>query len=999
MMPKLPGFLLIFFYWLNAGGQSLYFNHLSVDNGLSQGVNNCIYRDSRGFVWISSFDGLNRFDGLSCQVFRAASSSAPGLKGTLFLNILEDASGDVWIGSNQGLNKYDRVKDNFENILVPNPENQDKFYSPFYIDEKQNIWVQSGSKLLVYNKKSKAFSAVKLPFNGGNLLVKTNRRELYSPVTTLYVINKNEPELWVGNLNKGEFVWEKHVPGLSGKRINNFTVSGKNGEIILGTNEGLYVTGLNLPYKDARLIPGTSLFNISSLHFDEERRLWAGTFRDGLLRIDGENWNLEQQYKPSPFQGGKLSGSQVQYVTTDNSRNLWVSVWGKGVDFTSLSKFRFNYYLSAEDVARSNADNFIRSIIQVGDELWCGTQSSGILILDSTKKIKSVLNKTLPPAIEHLMVHDKTVYAATLNGLFTVNIHSGKVEKISFRGEAFTAGQFNFISLLDDKTLLLSTNNGLYSAPINSLHPTLKSMMGSGEVFLTTYKDSKNRFYISRAFKGFSVCSLHNDSFTVTRQFPMEATVKCFYETDSIIWIGTTTGLIRFNKENLSIQRVFSVNDGLSNQYIYGIVPAGDFLWLSTNAGLNRFNTKDYSVKAFTTRHGLQSNEFNTYSFCKTTSGEILFGGVNGLNGFSGSSILNNDVAPQLALTSLLVNDSLYRFGINYAELDSLQLNYHQNTLSLQFTVIDYSSPFQNHISYMLDGFDKNWISATNKSFIRYTNLPPGNYLLKVKAYNADGVMASKLYTLQINVQTPWWQKWWFSLFMIAAVVTIVVLSVREYFRRKLRRQKILMEKDLAVEQERNRVAQDLHDGLGGMLSGIKHSLSALNGGMGTSVSNKSIIGNTITMLDSSITELRRVAFNMMPESMLRFGLDASLRDYCYELSATGTVSVAYQSYHVQDWQPDHKAAIGIYRMVQELVTNAIKHSNASQVIVQLIKDGTKLNITVEDNGQGFDTNLLKHSKGMGWVNLANRVAYLKGSVEVNSEPGKGTSIVINCIA
>jgi signal transduction histidine kinase len=299
----------------------------------------------------------------------------------------------------------------------------------------------------------------------------------------------------------------------------------------------------------------------------------------------------------------------------------------------------------------------------------------------------------------------------------------------------------------------------------------------------------------------------------------------------------------------------------------------------------------------------------------------------------------------------------------------------------------------------MLEGFDKNWISVSNKTFIRYANLPPGNYILKVKAFNSDEVIAGKIYTLDIHVQSPWWQKWWFVLFVIAAVVSIVVLSVREFFRRKLMRQKILMEKNLAVEQERNRVAQDLHDGLGGMLSGIKHSLSALNGGMDTSVSNKSIISTTINMLDSSIGELRRVAFNMMPESMLRFGLDASLRDYCYELSATGTVSVAYQSYHLQDWKPGQEASISIYRMVQELVTNALKHSNASQVIVQLIKDGGKLNITVEDNGQGFDTNLLKHSKGMGWVNLANRVAYLKGSVEVHSETGKGTSVVINCMA
>ena len=193
------------FTWQIAHSQPLYFKHLSVNEGLSQAVNNCIYRDTRGFVWISSFDGLNRFDGLSCTIFRSGQLQSEGLKGTLFLNILEDSSANLWIGSNQGLNMYDRKKNRFFNYAVPK-RNSEQFYSPFYIDDKQSIWLQSGSELFRFYPKTKQFEKIITPFTHGGLLVKALPNIPLSRLENLLIVQQGRPVIYRASWNQNKII-------------------------------------------------------------------------------------------------------------------------------------------------------------------------------------------------------------------------------------------------------------------------------------------------------------------------------------------------------------------------------------------------------------------------------------------------------------------------------------------------------------------------------------------------------------------------------------------------------------------------------------------------------------------------------------------------------------------------------------------------------------------------------------------------------------------------
>jgi signal transduction histidine kinase len=195
-------------------------------------------------------------------------------------------------------------------------------------------------------------------------------------------------------------------------------------------------------------------------------------------------------------------------------------------------------------------------------------------------------------------------------------------------------------------------------------------------------------------------------------------------------------------------------------------------------------------------------------------------------------------------------------------------------------------------------------------------------------------------------------------------------------------------------EEERSRLAKDLHDGLGGLLSGVKFSLSNMKDNLIITPDNMAVFERSLDMIDTSIKELRRVAHNMMPEMLTKFGLDEALREYCSTVNATKLIVVKYQSLGMET-RLDKATEIIVYRIVQELLNNILKHAVASEVFVQLIRENNRLNVVVEDNGKGFDTASLENSKGAGWVNIRSRVEYLKGQLDVHSEPGKGTLVNI----
>ncbi len=246
----------------------------------------------------------------------------------------------------------------------------------------------------------------------------------------------------------------------------------------------------------------------------------------------------------------------------------------------------------------------------------------------------------------------------------------------------------------------------------------------------------------------------------------------------------------------------------------------------------------------------------------------------------------------------------------------------------------------------------------------------------------------------------------------LIAAICIIFLSLRSYRNRRramqreqeLSEQKILQleqEKQLnateavlqAQDEERTRMAKDLHDGLGGMLSGIKFSFANMKDNMIMTPDQQMAFGKSLDMLDASIGELRRVAHNMMPESLIKFGLDAALQDMCLYVNSTGVLKLACQTSGLSEDDTDKTASINIYRIVQELISNIIRHAGASEVLVQVTCSDGRYEITVEDNGHGFNAD--KQQQGMGLTSIRNRVDYMNGTMDIRSSATEGTSVFI----
>jgi len=249
---------------------------------------------------------------------------------------------------------------------------------------------------------------------------------------------------------------------------------------------------------------------------------------------------------------------------------------------------------------------------------------------------------------------------------------------------------------------------------------------------------------------------------------------------------------------------------------------------------------------------------------------------------------------------------------------------------------------------------------------------------------------------------------------VIVAFICIGFLYYRNYKRKQrllIAEQQLQQQKIIALEQEkvllateavlkgqdeeRSRLAKDLHDGLGGILSSAKYSLDDMKDNVIITPENAAAFERTMGMLDKSISELRRVAHNMMPESLMNQSLSEALRDTCHQVTASGALSVVYNDFGMNETEPDNQVKITVYRVVQELLNNSIKHALATHAIVQLIAKDKTLHITVEDNGRGFDTGILDEADGLGYKNIKSRIAYLKGNVDIQSVTGKGTSVYI----
>ncbi|HEV7781259.1 MAG TPA: ATP-binding protein [Chitinophagaceae bacterium] len=346
------------------------------------------------------------------------------------------------------------------------------------------------------------------------------------------------------------------------------------------------------------------------------------------------------------------------------------------------------------------------------------------------------------------------------------------------------------------------------------------------------------------------------------------------------------------------------------------------------------------------------------------------------------------DYDPAAWISKITVNDLAIDTSIT-------TFNYLQNNFLFSVTSPSFTDSRSIIFSFTLSGEKKVWQQHSNKADFSISNLPPGSYQLTVVVKYPGRIYPDKRIGYHFTIRLPFWKTWWF----ISGILLLILLTawyfIRDYWERKMQRQKMIMEKELAIEQERTRMARELHDGLGSMLSGVKHSFSAMKNELDMKGTEEEKFNYNIGKLNDSIKELRNISHSMAPDSLLKYGLENSLRDYCQHISQSGELDISFEALSTTDMYLNEEQSFHIFRIVQELLQNIIIHAGARHAIIQLSYNNKRLYLTVEDDGNGFELNDPHLKKGMGLKNIESRVNILKGRMDYQTAPAKGTSVLI----
>jgi signal transduction histidine kinase len=463
---------------------------------------------------------------------------------------------------------------------------------------------------------------------------------------------------------------------------------------------------------------------------------------------------------------------------------------------------------------------------------------------------------------------------------------------------------------------------------------------------------------------------------------------------DGNIWMGTPSGLYILNKKG-EIKNEWHIGKPLVNDFIYGILrDNNDDMWFSHNKGLTRYDHKKKTFKSFSVDDGLQANEFNTGAYFKSASGELFFGGINGVNSFFPEDIKDNTNIPSIQITRIEVNDKPFSDSLVHWAKRNITLDYTNNTLAFEFAGLEFTEPMKNQYASRLLGIDKDWVYSDNKRFARYADIPPGNYTFQVKASNNDGVWNETPTTLSITVVPPFWQTWWFIVLEfslgIAAIALIVLAIVRQRYKAKLHDLEIKHQ----VQLDRERISRELHDNIGTQLSQLSSTLDWAGKNFMSESERQSIITSGLQTTREVISDLRESIWALKKTEIPFTELADKLKTSVRGMSPSGKVVAINFVEELDSVTLTSEEALDLLRIGQEAVNNSLKHSKCSVINISIRANGKGYEIKIEDNGRGFETEK-KHDGHYGLEHMKERSKQIGAQFSISSDKELGTTIIV----
>lgn len=1001
-----------------AQNEQHYFHHLTPANGLSQSINAFVSRDSRGFAWISSTDGLNRFDGAGVRVYRSDLTDPRALYGAnIQSRCFEDSKGDLWFCTYEAIHRYRRATDDFEHFfIVQNGRELRQDYYVFHLDGAGFLWVKNDRQLFLLDTRSVSHDRPQEEWlryagsiSGLRCLpvadAETGRVEAILTYSmredsgiNIYRVAGDSLRLAGAWLNgRGgqptEFVWDI-APGGE----DSFWLATDNG-LLLWNLSGAQFRSFNR-YQNRRLsrFRGLAKTPSGSLYVSSNEGLWL--FDPGPMAF-------RRCFTHDANDIGTLTSDSPRELYLDSEQNLWVSFWTIGVDFANLRKNKFTSITIPNPAGDPAKPPFVPEVLAqnpVDGSVWCGSHMSGLCRLSAggaaTKYCDNprVVNALLTLPTGQLLVND------LYGGVCCFDLRAEKPRPVrQFGGEAILLHSMLAVpggpiagSVSEGPGLMALTprESGFRAEPVR--HPLLDTM-----TLENLYQDRNGRFYFEADGVGLLLMQGPLSGLQLTQTIPFDGEAKCFAENDTAVWVGGDFGLLRVNKQNARFQFI-GEKEGLPDRTVYGCLfnTREDQLWLSTNQGLVRYLPTTGIFRRYTPADGLQALEFNTRSYLRTPDGRLWFGGIGGLNVFHPDSIADLGVLPHVQITGLRVNDQPFAPDSNLTELRRLILPYDSSTISFEFVALEFSDPARNRLKYRLeyaDGapYDKEWVACEDaRGFARYAKLQPGRYKFQVMGANSDGVWNPGPRVIFITITPPFWQTWWFRMLVAALLLGISYAAVRRYVRDKLRRRDLeIREKNLKIEkqealtQERNRIAGEMHDDLGGGLTAIRM--------LSERVQNKIEHTDTRGQVDKIarysqelVQKMGEIIWAMNSNFDTVESLVAYIRRYAVEyLEINQLRAVLREPEVLPDAAISGERRRNLYLAVKESLHNIVKHAGAERVNISFRIDANRLVIEVADDGRGIDPDQLNRF-GNGLSNMRRRLLDIGGDLQIANDDG-----------
>lgn len=1022
--------------------EQINFSYISIKEGLSQSTVFSIDQDKQGNMWFATYDGVNKYDGYAFTVYQHDTSDPNSIANDIARVVKTDNQGRVWIGTRDGLSYYDDVKDKFRNFFYDKKGKRLQVNGIAELSPEQ-LLVSTQEGLLMFDIQQSKF--IDNSFN-------PSMQKLVA--STLF---EQGDHIYIGTMDDGLFIYsikkatlEKLTPALDHKQIQSVLQQSPTRLWVATEGEGLYLINPKTKevtnYRHSPSDPKSISSNyIRSLALDSQNRLWVGTFND--LNIYHEGNNSFVSYSSNPVESGSLSQRSVRSIFMDSQGGMWLGTYFGGLNYYHPLKNRFK---SIKRIPYQNSlnDNVVSCIVEDKDKnLWIGTNDGGLNLFNPNTQRFTYY--TLQEAERERGIGSnniKAVYVDEKKELVYIGTHAGGINVLHRNGGKMEHYNQRNSNLIDDNVyailpdgqgnIWLGTLSGLVKFnPEKQTFITIEKEK-EGTPFTckritTLFRDTKKRLWIGGE-NGLSVYNQINGELQRNQLLPQspveQAFINCINETsDGTIWIGTREGIYGFNEREKKIKHYTTAN-GLPNNVVYGILEDSyGKLWMSTNKGLAYFSPDTEKFRNFTESDGLQSNQFNSSSYCRTSIGQMYFGGINGITTFRPELLIDNPHTPPVVITKFQLFNRTVRpddeTGIltkNISETESITLKSWQTAFSIEFVVSNYISGQHNTFAYKLEGFDKEWYYLTDKRNVSYSNLPQGTYNFLVKAANSDGKWNPTPTMLQIIVLPIWYKTWWAIVLFLATFVGFITFVFRFFWMRKSMAAELEIERRDKVHQEEINqmkmrffinISHELRTPLTLILAPLQEIMNKISDRWTRNqLEHIQRNANRLLHLVNQLMDYRRAELGVFELKVKEENADQLVQEnflFYDKLAQHKKISYTLHSElgeQMELFDPNYLELI-----VNNLLSNAFKYTEAGQSITVSLKEVEGwLLLQVSDTGTGIPLN--KQGKiferfyqvenehigsGIG-LSLVQRLVDLHhGRIELDSEEGKGSTFSI----